>query len=83
MRLPEVNDIVRIRADLPDLQLHRGDSGVVRSLWCSPRTAYEVEFRLHDGHHSVARALLSVEQIECDDDDPEPQIADVPTWPMT
>jgi hypothetical protein len=66
MRVPEVNDYVRLMRDLPELRLPRGEIGVVRSHWCAPEVAYEVEF------HSPAtaeptRALLMSDQIEVED----------------
>ena len=35
---------VRLLKDLPELSLHVGDIGVVRSSWHYPTIAYEVEF---------------------------------------
>jgi len=43
--LPEVNQSVRLIKDIPELGLHSGEVGVVRSKWFAPSTAYEVEFQ--------------------------------------
>jgi hypothetical protein len=63
MRLPEIDDTVRLRQDIPELSLLRGMSGVVRSTWCAPLPAFEVEFRV-DGTSYQTRALLMAEQVE-------------------
>ncbi|GIW77479.1 MAG: hypothetical protein KatS3mg104_2542 [Phycisphaerae bacterium] len=62
MRIPQVNDHVRLVRDIPELSLNRGDVGIVRSHWCAPELAFEVEFRLHDTNE-VTRALLMSDQI--------------------
>lgn len=67
MRTPAINDYVRLACDLPELELSRGEIGVVRSKWCAPDIAYEVEFHTL-GMAETTRALLSVDQIEADDD---------------
>lgn len=66
MRLPEIDDTVRLRQDIPELLLSRGMSGVVRSTWCAPLPAFEVEFKL-DGHNYQTRALLMAEQVEVEE----------------
>jgi hypothetical protein len=66
MRLPHVDDFVRLTADIPELSLRRGDVGVVRSTWFSPTTAYEVEFH-PIGISSETRALLLAEQVQVED----------------
>ena len=66
MRMPHVDDFVRLTADIPELSLHRGDVGVVRSTWFSPTTAYEVEFH-PVGFSSQTRALLLAEQVQVED----------------
>ena len=53
---------VRLIHDVPTLWLHRGDRGVVRSIWMSPADCYEVEF-CKPGQSSV-RALLNAELVE-------------------
>jgi hypothetical protein len=62
MRQPHIDDFVRLTADIPELCLHRGDIGVVRSTWFAPAMAYEVEFHLV-GLDSQTRALLMAEQV--------------------
>ena len=60
MRQPHVDDFVLLNQDIPELELHRGMRGVVRSTWFAPTTAYEVEFDL-EGHGK--RALLLERQV--------------------
>jgi Domain of unknown function (DUF4926) len=57
-----LNNVVRLNHDVPELWLHRGDVGVVRSIWLSPADCYEVEFR-QVGQCDV-RALLNAEWLE-------------------
>ena len=56
---------VRLTTDLPELGLHRGDTGVVCSTWFDPGTAFEVEFQSRAPGSSV-RALLMRNQIRKD-----------------
>jgi hypothetical protein len=63
MRSPHVDDFVRLTRDLPELELSRGEVGVVRSTWCAPNLAYEVEFTPSGLTHQT-RALLMAEQVE-------------------
>ncbi|MEO6434428.1 MAG: DUF4926 domain-containing protein [Tepidisphaeraceae bacterium] len=63
MRQPHVDDFVRLTHDIPELALHRGEIGVVRSTWFAPTTAYEVEFH-PVGVMSETRALLMAEQLQ-------------------
>jgi len=67
MRPPEINDYVRLAADLPELCLYRGELGIVRSTWFAPTTAYEVEFH-PVGLNCEPRALLLPEQIQLVDE---------------
>jgi len=60
MRQPHVDDIVRLNQDIPELELHRGQTGVVRSTWFAPTVAYEVEFDLSGDNK---RALLLERQV--------------------
>lgn len=63
MRHPVENDYVRLRQDIPELMLARGEVGVVRGTWRAPSVAYEVEFHpVGIGHQT--RALLHAEQLE-------------------
>ena len=61
MRQPHVDDVVRLNQDIPELELHRGQTGVVRSTWFAPTVAYEVEFDFSDAH--AKRALLLERQV--------------------
>ena len=58
-----VDDRVRLIQDIPELLLSRGELGVVRSTWCAPDIAYEVEFNSDDGLHNT-RTLLLAGQVE-------------------
>ena len=62
MRLPGINDPVRLKHDVPELELHRGEQGIIRSTWCAPAMVYEVEFERSDLAPN-RRALLQAEQI--------------------
>ncbi len=75
MRSPNVNDIVRLTKDVPELCLHRGELGTVRSTWFAPAVAYEVEF-LQAGDHSLTLALLREEQVMVE----EPPAKTVTRW---
>jgi len=66
MRQPHIDDFVRLTTDIPELSLHRGDVGVVRSTWFAPTTAYEVEFH-PIGLDNQTRALLLAEQVQVED----------------
>jgi hypothetical protein len=66
MRVPTVDDYVRLIRDIPELALSRGEVGVVRSRWCAPEVAYEVEFH-SVGLDEPTRALLMSDQIELED----------------
>jgi hypothetical protein len=56
-------DRVRLEQDIPELQLHRGEVGVVVSSWFCPNTAYEVEFEAKYQSAKV-RVLLLERQVE-------------------
>jgi hypothetical protein len=45
MRLPQINDFVGLKEDLPNQQLRAGDTGMVCSIWFLPNATYEVEFQ--------------------------------------
>ena len=66
MRQPHVDDFVRLRQDIPELSLLRGEIGVVRSTWFAPSVAYEVEFH-PIGQGCETRCLLQPEQVEVQD----------------
>jgi hypothetical protein len=74
MRFPRIDDYVRLTSDIPELSLHRGDVGVVRSTWFAPTTAYEVEFH-PIGLDSHTRALLLAEQVQVEEG---PLLSDAP-----
>jgi hypothetical protein len=58
-----VDDVIRLRQDIPELALTRGERGVVRSSWFAPFTRYEVEFECPN-QCSNTRALLRREQMD-------------------
>jgi hypothetical protein len=62
MRMPHIDDLVRLTQDIPELELARGELGVVRSTWCSPHMAFEVEFK-PPGQRFHTRCLLAAEQV--------------------
>src|SRR2546423_10189235 len=66
MRQPHVDDFVRLTQDIPELSLHRGEVGVVRSTWFAPSMAYEVEFHPIGLDHQT-RALVLAEQLEVEE----------------
>lgn len=63
MGLPDVGDRVRLIHDIPEAELHRGESGVVQSTWFAPIPAYEVEFERIGLDHRT-RVVVLPEQIE-------------------
>ena len=71
MRQPHVDDFVRLTRDIPELSLHRGEVGVVRSTWFAPATAYEVEFHPPGLSHE-RRALLLAECLEVQENREDP-----------
>ena len=66
MRQPHIDDFVRLTRDIPELSLHCGEVGVVRSTWFAPTVAYEVEFH-KIGHDYQTRALLLAEQVQVEE----------------
>lgn len=60
--VPFVDALVRLTRDVPELLLHRGDTGVVISTWCSGYPAYEVEFN-RPQESCNARVLLLSDEI--------------------
>ena len=66
MKHLHIDDYVRLRQDLPNLYLSRGEVGVVRSTWFAPHIAYEVEFHPVGLSHET-RALLLEEQVELEE----------------
>lgn len=63
MNTLQVDDRVRLTKDVPELFLHRGAVGIIRSTWFAPSVAYEVEFD-RIGTDCQIRALLTPQQIE-------------------
>ena len=63
MRLPMIDDYVRLMRDIPELALRQGAIGVVRSTWFAPSSAFEVEFH-QAGQTMQTRALLLADQIQ-------------------
>lgn len=59
MRSPHIDDVVCLNQDIPELELFRGQKGIVRSTWFAPTVAYEVEFNSEGGR----RALLMERQV--------------------
>jgi hypothetical protein len=64
MRQPHIDDYVRLNQDIPELELQRGQLGIVRSTWFAPTVAYEVEF---DQEGALRRALLLERQVTVDE----------------
>jgi hypothetical protein len=62
MRQPHVDDFVRLNQDIPELELSRGQVGVVRSTWFAPTVAYEVEFDFDGGGACAGRRALLLER---------------------
>ena len=65
MRLPNVDDQVRLTQDIPELWLTKGELGVVRSTWFAPSVAYEVEFEIGADCHT--RVLVRPEQLQVEE----------------
>lgn len=63
MQTMMATDRVCLIEDLTELQLHRGDVGVIRSAWFYPNVAFEVEFPKALANQPC-RILLLHEQIE-------------------
>ncbi len=62
MTKPHVTDLVVLTEDLPELDLHFGDVGLVRGVWPGPQATYEVEFR-PEGSSKLHRAVVRENQI--------------------
>jgi len=62
--LHHIDERVHLTVDVPDLGLHRGEVGLVCSIWSFDSDAYEVEFEEPD---YPVRALLVDEQIQTDE----------------
>jgi hypothetical protein len=58
-----VNDLVRVRHDVPQVGLRVGETGVVQSRWFAPDEAFEIEF--HAGGNGLPlRVILYEEDLE-------------------
>ena len=68
LRMPHVDDRVRLLDGVPNTSLSRGQVGVVCSKWHGCNVpVFEVEF-YSAAHNEVSRRLLTIEQICVDDD---------------
>lgn len=56
--MPELYDVVRVREDLPDLNLRAGALGTVVMVFSAPTPAFEVEFVDDEGRTVATHALL-------------------------
>lgn len=75
MRLPTIDDRVRLTQAIPELSLPRGVTGTVRSTWFAPSIAYEVEFEIEgSNYHTHALVLASQVEIEFDATATEPAL---------
>jgi hypothetical protein len=63
MHTPQIDQCVRLKQSIPELQLPDGAVGVVCSTWFAPQTAYEVEFRT-PGLPDAMRVLVLENQLE-------------------
>jgi hypothetical protein len=60
---PCIDSRVRLLQAIPELDLHHGDIGTVRSVWFAPARVFEVEFGGRRNSCDV-RSLLQAKQIE-------------------
>ncbi|MCC6681410.1 MAG: DUF4926 domain-containing protein [Phycisphaeraceae bacterium] len=59
-----IDAVVRLKEDVPTVELQRGDQGIVVSIWLSPgEFLCEVEFS-NSGHSRPRRTLLRAGQLE-------------------
>ena len=68
MKTLSVGQHVLLKCDLPEVGLHRGEHGTVRSAWFRPVTWYEVAFREEPSEVPVL-ALVTAAEV---DEDPAP-----------
>ena len=66
MHRPQLDDFVRLRQDVPDLGLRRGEIGIIRGRWPGATEAYEVEFH-HNGHNGPMRCPMNPHLMEVED----------------
>lgn len=55
-----VEDVVELARDIPELAIYRGTKGIIQSIWFLPMAAYEVEF---DTAGTAVRALVMAENL--------------------
>ena len=67
MRIPHIDDRVILTQDIPELELTKGELGIVRSMWCSPYMAFEVEFHPLNQDFQT-RCLLAAEQVQLEEE---------------
>lgn len=70
MRTPNVDDVVRLTKDIPELFLSRGDVGRVCSTLFWPMATLDVEFS-DIGSDRQTRALVTPEQVELEESQSE------------
>jgi hypothetical protein len=66
MRKPIINDRVRLICEIPQMSLHAGETGIVRSIWMAPRDCYEIEFASHESE-PPDRCVVPADLIEIDE----------------
>jgi hypothetical protein len=77
MRKATVNDRVRLTREVPELSLHVGDVGVVRSIWFSPEDFCQIEFPSHETE-PPDRCLVPARLVEIEEDLPKGDSHDSP-----
>jgi len=65
-----VEDHVRLIKSIPELLLHRGDVGVVCSIWHSASCAFEVEFPSTESQFGI-RTVLREDEVAMDEGNEE------------
>ena len=61
METIQIDQRVKLTQDIPELELHCGESGAVCSIWHTPMPAYEVEFEANKRECNVRALLMSYE----------------------
>ena len=75
MRKPHIDDRVQLTREIPELSLHKGETVVVRSIWCSPNDFYEIEFSAR-GSESSGRCLVPANVVRVEGDLAEEDLDD-------
>ena len=65
-----VEDHVRLMKNVPELMLHRGDVGVVCSIWHAASSAFEVEFPSTESKFGIRTVLCEDEVAKDEGDEP-------------